>query len=95
MDKKPFIGYFANVNVWDLQMNAEELRERTLCGNVNRDQGSLVNQFSNWKLTGSLVKKRSFAEEETKCHDGNHISNAFLPIPELTKQEAIDLCRAI
>ena len=37
-DKNPLIGYLANVNVWDSQMNAEELREKTLCGNVNRDQ---------------------------------------------------------
>ena len=92
-DKNPFIGYFANVNVWDSQMNAEELRDRTLCGNVNRDQGSLVNQFSNWRLTGSLVKKKSFDVEEIKCLAGNKINNAFLPIPELTKHDALDLCK--
>ena len=92
-DKNPFIGYLANVNAWDYQMDAEKLREKTICDRVNKDQGNLVNAFSNWRLTGSLVKKRFFSEEETKCHDGNYISNAFLPIPELTKQEAIDLCK--
>ena len=92
-DKNPFIGYLANVNVWDFQMNAEELRENTVCGNVNRDQGSLVNSISNWNLTGSLVKKKSFTKEETKCIAGENIINAFLPIPELTKQEAVDLCK--
>ena len=94
-DKNPFIGYLANVNVWDFQMNAEELRENTVCGNVNRDQGSLVNSISNWNLTGSLVKKKSFTKEETKCIAGENIINAFLPIPELTKQDALDLCRKL
>ena len=94
-DKNPFIGYLANVNVWDFQMNAEELRENTVCGNVNRDQGSLVNSISNWDLTGSLVKKKSFTKEETKCIAGENIINAFLPIPELTKQDALDLCRKL
>ena len=92
-DKNPFIGYIANIQVWDYQMDAENLRKRTLCDTTVKDQGNLVNAFSNWKLTGSLVKKKVFSEEETECNNGNHIINAFLPIPELTKQEAIDLCK--
>ena len=92
-DKNPFIGYLANINVWDYQMDEDSLREITLCEKVVKDQGNLVNAFSNWKLTGSLVKKRFFSEEETRCNEGKHITNAFLPIPELTKQEAIDLCK--
>ena len=92
-DKNPFIGYLANVHVWDYQMDAENLRKRTLCETTVKDQGNLVNAFSNWKLTGSLVKKKFFSEEETQCINDNRIINAFLPIPELTKQEAIDLCK--
>ena len=44
-------------------------------------------------MTGSLVKKKSFNKEETICITAKNIIYAFLPIPELTKQDALDLCK--
>ena len=39
------------------------------------------------------MKKKSFNKEETTCIAAKNIINAFLPIPELTKQDALDLCK--
>ena len=59
-DRNPFIGFIANINAWDRSMDATELAQRTSCQHSqDPDQGNLVNEASNWNLTGSLVKKIS------------------------------------
>ena len=56
------------------------------------DQGSILNQNSVWNLTGTLVVKTAIPVNETICNKQNDIINAFLPIPELDWENAIDLC---
>ena len=69
------------------------MERRTKCDEVVTDQGNMVNENSFWTLTGVLVKRVEVAVESTICSKKNEITNAFLPIPELTRQDAIDLCK--
>ena len=73
-------------------MSATELRELTSCRKINTAQGNLVNSSTRWNLTGDLVKSTDISLEELKCHKKVEKINAFLPIPELTMEDAIDLC---
>ena len=91
-DKNPVIGYYANVNAWDRTMTSEELKERTQCNKPVVDQGNVINDSTPWTLTGTLVKKIFVSINDTKCSKQNEKVNAFLPIPQLTKEEAKDLC---
>ena len=91
-DKNPFIGYYANVNAWDRTMGSEELKTRTLCEEAVVDQGNLVNERSPWNLTGILVKEFNVTVNATKCSKENGMVNAFLPITQLTRADATDLC---
>ena len=88
----PFIGNMANVNVWDKMLDEAELKKQTDCLTTSSDQGSLVNASSKWELTGKLVKEVSISADEAICLKKNRIYNAFLPISQLTKDDALDLC---
>ena len=74
-------------------MSEAELREKTSCTEINTEQGNLVNSNTNWNLTGDLVFTIDVVLEDLKCHKKAEKINAFLPIPDLTKQDAIDLCQ--
>ena len=56
------------------------------------DTGNLVNGNSFWKTTGRLVKKVEVPNEEAECSKKKNKINAFLPIAQLTRKEAVDLC---
>ena len=73
-------------------MSERELRQKTSCSEINTEQGNLVNSTTSWNLTGELVTMIDVPVEELKCHKRTEKINAFLPIPELTKEEAEDLC---
>ena len=93
-DKNPFIGFFANVNVWDRTMETKELSQRTLCNlTVTNEKGSVVNNSFNFDITGNLVQRKFFEESDTICNKNNTRTNAFIPISELTRDESEDLCR--
>ena len=57
------------------------------------DLGNVVNENSVWNLTGILVNEMEVPVNQTICSKQNKIINAFLPIPELTREDAIDLCK--
>ena len=57
------------------------------------DQGTLVNDGSRWNVKGSLIKPIKVHINTTICNRQSEIMNAFLPIPDLTKQDAVDLCK--
>ena len=97
-DKNPFIGFIANVNVWDKTLANEELRQRTLCNQTvsnNPEQGTLFNDSTDPTITGNLVLRRTFNESDTLCNRYNTITNVFLPISQLTREESEDLCRRL
>ena len=73
-------------------MSAAELREMTSCSEINTAQGNLVNSSTTWELTGSLVALINVSLDDLKCHKQVEKINAFLPVAELTMQDAIDLC---
>ena len=74
-------------------MSERELREKTSCWEINREQGNLVNRSSNWNLTGKLVRMKDVPLENLRSHKKGEKINAFLPVPELTREEAEDLCK--
>ena len=73
-------------------MSEGELREKTSCTEVNTEQGNLINKTTTWNLTAELVTKVEVPLEELRCLKRTEKINAFLPIPELTREEAVDLC---
>ena len=73
-------------------MSERELREKTSCTEINTEQGNLVNTTTTWDLTTNLVTMIDVPIENLKCYKITERINAFLPIPELTKEEALDLC---
>ena len=73
-------------------MSEKELREKTSCSEINTEQGNLINSSTNWNLTASLVTRVDVPIEDLKCQKRTERINAFLPIPELTREEAEDLC---
>ena len=91
----PFIGDIANINVWDRSLNASELAQKTDCLKTDLEQGSLINETSVWELTGPLVTKVSVNPEDVKCKRKNQIYNAFLPIAQLTHEDATNLCQKL
>ena len=73
-------------------MSEKELREKTSCTEVNTEQGNLINSTTTWNLTADLVTMIDVPMEDLKCHKRTERINAFLPIPEMTWEEALDLC---
>ena len=93
-DGNPFIGTMANINVWDRTMETKDLQRLSDCGQTFLDKGNLVNNDSVWKLTGTLLKRVDILPEIARCDKKENIKvSAFLPIPKLTRQEAVDLCQ--
>ena len=93
-DGNPFIGTLANINVWDMTMKTKDLQRLSDCGQTVLDQGNLVNADSVWRLTGTLLKKVDILSDIARCDKKeNSKISAFLPIPKLTKQGAVDLCQ--
>ena len=73
-------------------MSERELREKTSCTEVNTEQGNLINKTTTWNLTAELASMIDVPVEDLRCHKRTERINAFLPIPELTREEAVDLC---
>ena len=73
-------------------MSEGELRERTSCNEINTEQGNLINSTTTWNLTAELVTMVEVPLEELRCRKRDNKINAFLPVPKLTKEEALDLC---
>ena len=73
-------------------MSERELREKTSCTEVNTEQGNLINSTTTWNLTTELVTKVEVPLEEVRCQKKAEMITAFLPVPKLTKEEALDLC---
>ena len=74
-------------------MSEGELREKTSCSEINSEQGNLVNSSTTWNITSDLVAMIDVPMKDLKCQKRTERINAFLPIPELTRMEAEDLCR--
>ena len=73
-------------------MSERELREKTNCTGINTDQGNLINKTTTWNTTAELVTMIDVPLEEVRCQKKAKKINAFLPIPKLTRDEAVDLC---
>ena len=73
-------------------MSEAELREKTSCTEINTEQGNLINTNTRWDLTAELVTMVDVPLEEVRCQKKASKINAFLPVPKLTKEEALDLC---
>ena len=91
-DKTPLIGRIVNINVWNRTMLSEELIQRTQCNETFVDDGSVINRFSNWTLSGSLPKNISMNVNETSCIESK---NGFLPISALSRAQAESQCKKI
>ena len=92
-DKNPVIGSMANINAWDKVLSVEELEAKTRCDGEDTQPGNIVNKDSSWNITGSLVKKITIPVQDTQCSRQKSVVNAFLPIPQLTREDAEDLCK--
>ena len=73
-------------------MSEDELREKTTCTEINTEQGNLINTSTNWSITAKPLTKVDVPLEELRCQKKINKINAFLPVPKLTKEEAVDLC---
>ena len=73
-------------------MSEGELREKTNCTEINTEQGNLINSSTTWNITAELVTRVDVTLEDLKCRKITEKINAFLPIPGLTMDEALDLC---
>ena len=91
-DKNPMIGTMAGVNVWDRAMTESELLELTRCDSVGLMTGNVIGPFSSWNLEGAVVKAVRVKTDQLRCHRFTEKVNVFLPIPELTNRDAIELC---
>ena len=69
------------------------MREKTSCTEINTEQGNLINTTTTWNLTAKLVTMVEVPLENLRCGRRHEKMNAFLPIPELTREEALDLCQ--
>ena len=94
-DKNPFIGTIAGINVWNRTMNTEELKTRTSCKTISIDKGNLISEETNWNLTATLVNNVNVSLESLKCTKYTEKVTAFLPIPALNREEAVDLCHKL
>ena len=74
-------------------MSGSELKEKTSCREINTEQGNLVNSSTTWNITGDLVTLVDVPLEDLRCPKKTEKINVFLPIPELTMQDAIELCQ--
>ena len=73
-------------------MSERELREKTSCTEINTEQGNLLNKTTSWNITAELVTMVDVPLEELRCQEKAKKINAFMPIPGLTREEALDLC---
>ena len=74
-------------------MSEAELAEKTNCREINTAEGNLINSSTSWNLTADLVTTlEDIPLEDLRCQKKAEKINAFLPIPELTREEAEDLC---
>ena len=94
-DKTPLIGKMVNINIWNRTMYSEELIQRTQCNETFIDDGSVINRFSNWTLSGSLSKNISVNVNETNCIENRESKNVFFPISALSRSQAESLCKRI
>ena len=58
---------------------------------VNTEQGNLINSTTTWNLIAELVSRVDVPLEEVRRQKKANKNNAFLPVPKLTKEEALDL----
>ena len=91
-DKNPLIGSLAGVNAWDRTMSERELAEMTSCREISTEEGNLINSSTTWNLTADLVTLTDVPLEDLRCQKKAEKINAFLPVTELTREEAEDLC---
>ena len=68
------------------------MAEKTNCREINTEEGNLINSSTVWNLTADLVTLTDVPLEDLRCQKKAEKINAFLPIPELTRAEAEDLC---
>ena len=94
-DKNPWIGYMAGINAWNQTVSAEELAQMTNCQNSTSLVGNLINEDTVWNMTGTLTKALEVDPSKLLCNKDVQKINAFLPIPELTKKDAVDLCQKL
>ena len=94
-DKTPLIGRIVNINVWNRTMLSEELIQRTQCNETFVDDGSVINRFSNWTLSGLLSKNISVNVNETNGVENRDSKNVFFPISALSRSKAESLCKRI
>ena len=87
-DKNPLIGKIANINIWNRTMDSEELIKRTQCNETFVDDGSIINRYSNWVISGILTRRISVSANETKCIENRGYMNAFFPISALSRSKA-------
>ena len=73
-------------------MSERELAEMTDCSKINMEEGNLINSSTAWNLTAALVTMTDVPLEDLRCHKKREKINAFLPVTELTREEAEDLC---
>ena len=92
-DKNPLIGQIVNINIWNRTMDSKELIDKTQCNETYIEDGSVINRFLNWSLSGSLIKKIIVNANETECQKESN--NVFFPISALSRKQAESLCRKI
>lgn len=56
------------------------------------DPGNVVSMNSFWKTTATLVNRVTIPNEKTLCSKSKMKINAFLPLPQLSRREAVDMC---
>ena len=94
-DKNPLIGIMAGVNVWDRAMSESELVERTRCDQVELESGNVIGPLTSWILEGTVVKSVRIRRDQMRCDRFTETISVFLPIPQLTNQDAQDLCHKL
>ena len=91
-DGNPFIGRMTGISAWDTVLTEEQMRVRTSCSAVSLEPGSLLSASTSWTLTAALVTTEEVDENELECGKYSKVVTAHLPIPQLSQQEAQELC---
>ncbi|XP_023325055.1 uncharacterized protein LOC111698837 [Eurytemora carolleeae] len=91
-DSKPLIGKIAGVNVWDIKLSDEELKEYSNCNSVVQLNGNIVNQSTVWNITGRFIERREFSKSEIECSDQNKHKTVFVTSLFKNFEDANEAC---
>ena len=83
-DNKPLIGKMVDVNVWSRYLSSRELERFSNCSLHTEKFGDLINETSEFTVTGNLTTRISVPASECECGKKQSRRTVNVHIPFLT-----------